>query len=90
MIVVDALVLLEALIGAEVQDKLQDRLLATGESLHAPHLIDVEVAQVIRRFEARGDLSERRAGEALNDLRDFALCGGTRMACCCRASGPRG
>lgn len=73
MIVVDASALLEALVGGEVQDEVQDRLFATGESLHAPHLIDVEVAQVIRRFEARGDLSERRASEALDDLRDFPL-----------------
>ncbi len=73
MIVVDASALLEALIGAERQDEVLDRLFATGESLHAPHLIDVEVTQVIQRFEARGDLSARRAKEALDDLGDFPL-----------------
>ncbi len=48
-------------------------MFAAGETLHAPHLIDVEVAQVIRRYAARGDISAARGGEALADLSDLPL-----------------
>src|SRR5688500_6671503 len=45
-----------------------ERLIAGGRSWHAPHLIDVEVAHVLRRYAARGAMSDARAGEALNLL----------------------
>ena len=73
MIVVDASALLEALLRTDAHDEIVERLFATGESLHAPHVIDVEATQVIRRFEARGDIGERRARDALEDLRAFPL-----------------
>jgi predicted nucleic acid-binding protein len=41
--------------------------------LHAPHLIDVEVAQVIRRYAANGDIDDERGRMALADLADFPL-----------------
>ena len=37
-------------------------------TLHAPHLLDLEVAQVLRRFALQGALSEERASAALRDL----------------------
>lgn len=40
-----------------------------GQVLHAPHLLDVEVTQVLRRFERTGSLAATRAEEALDDLR---------------------
>ena len=52
---------------------LSRRLFARGQTLHAPHLLDLEVAQVLRRFCARGELTVTRAGEALADLLDFPL-----------------
>ena len=52
--------------GAE---RLAERLLAEpAGTLHAPHLLDVEVTQVVRRFQRRGDIGEARAGQALDDL----------------------
>ena len=48
-----------------------ERVRAPQESLHAPHLLDVEVAQVLRRFVLRGLVEEERAAEALLDLRDL-------------------
>jgi len=39
-----------------------------GESLHAPHLIDLEVAQALRRLVLFGEFAEARASEALTDL----------------------
>lgn len=42
-------------------------------TLHAPHLPEVEVTQVVRRFRRRDDLTEERAREALDDLRALPL-----------------
>jgi predicted nucleic acid-binding protein len=42
-------------------------------TLYAPHLIDVEVAQVVRRYAAAGELDAERGREALTDLADFPL-----------------
>jgi predicted nucleic acid-binding protein len=41
--------------------------------LHAPHLIDLEVAQVLRRYVRSGATSAERGAEALSDLVDFPL-----------------
>jgi predicted nucleic acid-binding protein len=73
VIVVDASVLLEVLLRTSRSDRVTERLLGPDEALHAPHLIDLEVAQVVRRANARGDMSQERAREALDDLVDFRL-----------------
>jgi len=41
--------------------------------LHAPHLLDVEVAQVLRRYVREKTISEQRGEEALEDLGDLPL-----------------
>jgi predicted nucleic acid-binding protein len=48
-------------------------LSAPDETLHAPHLIDLEIAQVLRRYVAAGTISAERGAEALADLADFPL-----------------
>ena len=73
MIVVDASALLEVLLGTETGARVKDRLLSDGESLHATHLLDIEVAQVLRRYASAGDLSPERGLEALTDLSDFPV-----------------
>ena len=73
MIVVDASAILELLLGTEVGARIEERLLSPRESLHAPHLLDVEVAQVLRRFAAAGKLSPERGRQALADLADLPL-----------------
>jgi predicted nucleic acid-binding protein len=67
LIVVDASALLEVLLRTDVAVVVEARLF-TGETLHAPHLVDLEVAQVLRRYERAGELTARRGGEALEDL----------------------
>lgn len=67
MIVVDASAVLEALLGT-ASDRLSERMLAPQETLHAPHLLDLEVAQVLRRYTLAGQVEARRAAEALEDL----------------------
>lgn len=49
MIVVDASALLEALLQTPAAVAVEERLFDDELPLHAPHLIDVEVAQVLRR-----------------------------------------
>lgn len=52
---------------------LRSRLFTGGASLHAPHLLDLEVLHVLRRFERRGILHPSRAAEAVEDLLDLPL-----------------
>ncbi len=73
MIVVDASALLEVLLRTPRGSALEQRLFAGGESLHAPHLLDIEVAQVLRRYCAFGEIDDRRGREALDDLLDMPL-----------------
>jgi predicted nucleic acid-binding protein len=71
--VVDASAVLELLLRTDKAPRIERRLLAAGESLHAPHLLDLEVAQGLRRHAAAGDLSPERGQEALSDLVDLPL-----------------
>jgi len=73
VIVLDASAVLELLLVTERGERVAERIAAPEETLHAPHLIDLEVAQVLRRWVARRQLDEGRAGQALDDLRDLDL-----------------
>lgn len=73
MIVVDASVAVDLLLRGPDADRLASRLLDHGEPLHAPHLLDVEVAQVFRRFALRGVLEPARGREALRLLARLPL-----------------
>lgn len=41
--------------------------------MHAPHLIDLEVAQALRRYSLSGVIPADRGDEALADLVDFPI-----------------
>ncbi len=73
MIVLDASAALELLLNTAAAPRVAQRVLSPRESLHAPHLIDLEVAQVLRRWERAGELSPVRAEEALDDLDDLPM-----------------
>ena len=73
MIAVDASAILEVLLRTERGARIEDRLLSRGDSLHAPHLLDVEVAQVLRRYAAAGYVRSERGLQALTDLGDFPI-----------------
>lgn len=66
MIVVDTSALMEALVGRPPPEPLQARLLAT--SLHAPHIVDLEFLQALRRLVDRGGLASSDAEQARQDL----------------------
>ena len=73
MIVVDASAVLELLLGVTTAPDIQTRLFEPGESLHAPHLLDLEIAQVLRRYVLNGELTPRRGKQALTDFADFPI-----------------
>jgi predicted nucleic acid-binding protein len=73
VIVVDTSVLVEVLLRMPRAEVIEARLFAPGETLHAPHLLDVEVAQVVRRYAANGDISADQGRLALADLVDLPL-----------------
>lgn len=73
MTVVDASALLEFLLQTPLGLRIETRLFDDGDDLHAPHLIDVELAQALRRLVRAGDVTAARAEEALIDLGDLNL-----------------
>jgi predicted nucleic acid-binding protein len=42
-------------------------------TLHAPHVIDLEVAQVLRRYTHSGEMDAQRSEQAFEDLADLAI-----------------
>lgn len=73
MIVTDASVVLELLLRTPASPALEARLLDSGETLHAPHLLDVEVAQVLRRYAARNEISAARGRLGLELLSQLPI-----------------
>lgn len=73
MIVLDASAALEWLLQTPAGQKIEARIFSRNESLHAPHLLDLETAQVLRRLVREGALSASRAEEALDDLQELRL-----------------
>jgi predicted nucleic acid-binding protein len=66
-------VIVDVLLGGPEALRLRSRLFASGASLHAPQLIDLEVLHVLRRFERRSILRPSRAAEAVEDFLDLPL-----------------
>jgi predicted nucleic acid-binding protein len=73
VIVADASVVLELLLQTPRAAAIEARLFRRGESIHAPALIDVEVAQVLRRYVRRAELDETRARASVHLLAAFPL-----------------
>jgi predicted nucleic acid-binding protein len=68
VIVLDASVVVETLLQRKDGLRIQERVLDRAESRHAPHLLDVEVIQVVRRYRLAGRIDLQRAGQMLDDL----------------------
>lgn len=73
MIVADASVVLEVLLRTRVAPQIEERIFSPGETLHAPHILDLEVAQVLRRYCVSGAMKTERGLEALVDLADLPI-----------------
>ena len=70
MIVLDASAAVELLLNTEPGGRLADRIRAPEVSLHAPHLIDIEVTQTLRRYVRQGTLPDEHGRLGLSH---FAL-----------------
>ena len=68
MIVLDASAAIDWLLQTAAGQRIGTRIYLRGESLHAPHLLDLEVAQVLRRLVRETAVSAQRADQAIQDL----------------------
>lgn len=73
MIVVDASALLEVVLLTPDAIEIGERLFAPEQAIHAPYVIDLEVAQVVRRYCAMGDVTREHGARALDDLAVLAI-----------------
>ncbi len=73
MIVLDASAAIDWLLQTSVGQQIEDRIYSRGESLHAPHLLDLEVAQFLWRLVREGSVSAPRADQAIQDLLDLRV-----------------
>jgi predicted nucleic acid-binding protein len=68
MIVLDASAAVDWLLQTQAGQRIDQRIYARNDTLHSVHLLDVEVAQVLRRLVRQGTLARKRAEEAMEDL----------------------
>ncbi len=73
MIVLDASAAVDWLIQTSAAPRIERRMFSRHQSLHAPELLDLEVAQVLRRLVREGTLSVSRAESAIEDLLDLRI-----------------
>lgn len=71
MIVVDASVVVDALVGYPANPAVIDRI--AQEDLHAPTLLDFEVASALRGHALAGRVSTARLQEAIGDYLDLRI-----------------
>lgn len=65
MIVIDATALVAALLQTSAAEAVRRLPFAPNQSLHAPHVLDVEIAHVLRRYTMSRELDEERGRGAL-------------------------
>ena len=69
----DSSAVLEVLLRSQTGLEIEKRIFSPPETLYAPHLLDLEVAQVLRRYCASGEMDAERGREALRDLADIPI-----------------
>ena len=72
MIVIDSSALINALVYPRPSRELRQRL-DGAESVHAPHLLDLELLHVLRRLVRAGKLSDDRADDVRRDVATLAM-----------------
>lgn len=68
MIVIDASAMVEWLLHSSAGLRIENRIYSKRETLHAPHLLDLEVAHTFRRLVLEHAVSAARARLALDDF----------------------
>ena len=73
MIVLDASAAVELVLRTQLAARIAKRVLNPAQELHAPHLVDIEVTQTLRRLTQSAALAPTRAELALADFEDLAI-----------------
>jgi predicted nucleic acid-binding protein len=73
MIVLDASAAVDWLLQTSAGQRIEKRIYSRNETLRAPQLLDLEVAQVLTRLTFDGVVTARRAEEAFADLLDLRV-----------------
>lgn len=73
MIVLDASAAVDWLLQTPAGQRIENRIYSRNETLHTPHLLDLEVPQVLRRLVRQGVVPAKRADEAVRDLLDLRI-----------------
>jgi len=73
VIVADASAIIEALLNTPAGAAVTKYLSAPGQTVHVPHLTDVEVVQVLRRYARTGSMGAARARQAFEDYAGMRL-----------------
>jgi predicted nucleic acid-binding protein len=73
VIVLDASAVVELALDTTAGRGIAARIADPAIALHVPHLLDVEVAQALRRLASSGDIDADDARSALGMLRDLPL-----------------
>jgi predicted nucleic acid-binding protein len=73
VIVLDASSAIEWLLQTSTGQRVEQRIFLHSESLHAPHLLDVEITQVLRRLVWGRMVSAARADQAITDFSDLRI-----------------
>jgi len=73
VIVLDASAAVDWLLQTSAGQRIEQRIYSNNESLHTPHLFDLEVTQVLRRLVREGSVPAHRADEAIRDLLDLRI-----------------
>jgi predicted nucleic acid-binding protein len=73
LIVLDASAAVDWLLQTPAGRRIDERIFSRNESLHSPHLLELEVAQVLRRLARERTVSADRADQATNDLIDLRI-----------------
>jgi predicted nucleic acid-binding protein len=71
--VLDASAAIDWLLQTSAGQRIEQRIFSRNESLHAPHLLDLEVTQVLRRLLRGGTVPEDLADQAIQDLVDLRM-----------------
>jgi len=71
VIVLDASAAIDWMLQTPAGRRIEKRIFSQNESLHTPHLLDLEVVQVLRRLVREQAVSAHRADEAIQDFLDL-------------------
>ena len=73
MIVLDASAAVELVTGSRLGSRVAERIADSAATLHAPHLLDLEVLQTLRRYDTLGVITGERTDGALAALSQLDL-----------------